>query len=286
VTPVAPAPEVATSTRARPARGDRSAGARLEVAARRLRVVRRAEGAYARRVADLGPAFGALLELFGPLAAKALGAFARTALGMCALSLLACAGAYALAADGSPLRGAIALAASLAIFAFAGALLSVKRALGSALLHGFERLSLGSKTSRLLFERIAGVDLEAAHGERGPSAVRYAERVPLAQAEARLVAAADWLLHTGGGATGFLRRRLRKAAVDRVAALTLARFRSDAAQHGGVDVARVRDEVTAQVDALVAKTISGALFKVTLVIVVAACAASAGASLLVRRVIS
>lgn len=234
---------------------------------------------------DLGPALGAMIDLFGPLVGRALRAFAGTALGMFALSSLACVGAYLLAAEGSPLRGALSVLVSLVVFAVAGAVLAVKRAIGSALLEGFARLSLGAKTSRLLFERILDVDPAGAHGERGAAVVRYAERVPLADAEARLVAATDWLLRTDAHATGFFRRRLRQAAVDRVAALTLARFRSDASAHGGVDMVAVRDEVTAQVDALVAKTISGALLKVTVAVVLAACAASVLGALAIRHAI-
>jgi len=236
-------------------------------------------------MADLGPAFEALLDLLGPLVGRALRAFAGTVVGMCVLSVVACIVSFELAAQGSVLRGVASVAASLVVFGIAGGLLAVKRALGSALLHGFARLSLGAKTSRVLFERMAGVDFAGAHGDRGPSAVRFAERVPLAEAEARLVAATDWLLRTDERTTGFIRKRLRRAAIDRVATLTLARFRSDASQHGGVDIARVRDQVTTQVDAVVTKSISGGLLKVTLAIVAAAWVASIAASLLIRRVV-
>lgn len=54
---------------------------------------------------DLGPAFGALLELFGPVVGAALKALLRTVFGMVLLGTVVMGSTIAYAADGSWLRG-------------------------------------------------------------------------------------------------------------------------------------------------------------------------------------
>lgn len=230
-------------------------------------------------MADLGPAFGALAELFGPLVSRALGAFFSTAIGMVTLSLMAGAGCYFIAADGSVLRGMVAVVIAIATFTVFGVALSIKRAIGGSLVQGFAKLGLGSKTTHVLFGRMLAIDENDLHGERGVEVARTAERLPLVQAEARLRAAVDWLLRAGDGSKfGFFRCKIRAAAVDKVSLVTLARFREEAAASGGVNLVKVRDELAAKIDLMIANMLNRALLKVTLVLVIAACVISLGAA--------
>lgn len=230
-------------------------------------------------MADLGPAFGALAELFGPLVKRALGAFFATAFGMVTLSILAGVGCYFIAADGSVLRGLVAVLIALLCFGVLGVALSIKRAVGGALIEGFARLGLGSKTMHVLFGRMLAIDANDLHGERGVDVARTAERLPLVQAETALRGAVDWLLRAGDGSQlGFFRRKIRAAAVEKVSLVTLARFREEAAVSGGVNLVKVRDELAATIDRMIATMLDRALMKVTLVLVVAACVLSLGAA--------
>jgi len=133
--------------------------------------------------------------------------------------------------------GAVALAEALA----AGVLLGGKRALVTALAHGLRSLRLGRSAVRLLFGRGLGVSPEQEFGGRGGRVVQGVERLPLAQAEQRLGDAVRALLSappSGGGLTGWFRRRLQAGLLGRVQGDTLARFREEGARHGGGDLLR------------------------------------------------
>jgi uncharacterized membrane protein len=132
-----------------------------------------------------------------------------------------------------------------------GTLLGGKRALVMALVHGLRTYRLGGAVVGLLFRRLLGVEAEAPAGERGAWLARAAERVPLAQAEARLNGAVEAVLAApaeGGGPLGWGRRRLQTRLVSAVGKYTLARFREEGAKEGGVDLVKVQAELATRVD--------------------------------------
>jgi hypothetical protein len=131
-----------------------------------------------------------------------------------------------------------------------GVLLGGKRAVVMALVHGLRSLRLGRSAVRLIFDRLLGADPAAQGGEPG-ALVRVAERIPLAQAERRLTDAVHGLLDTPpaeGGQASWWRRRLHSRLLDLVRKYTLARFRQEGAESGGIDLVKVRVEVEETID--------------------------------------
>lgn len=230
---------------------------------------------------DLGPAFGELAGLFGPLLKRALGAFLQTAFGMVCFALGVSTACYFIAANGSRLHGLVAVVIALACFGIAGPLLALKRALGSALAEGVKKVALGSRIAHLLVARMLAVREEEAHGERGIGLARVAETVPLQEAEIRLTKATTWLLGAEQS-SGYFRKKLRGMAVEKVAFVTLARFRDEARTHGGVNLVKVEGELGSWVDAKVLATIEGVLLKVTVLFVVVAASVALAAAGLIR----
>jgi len=149
--------------------------------------------------------------------------------------------------------GLIAALVALAECVIVGVMLAAKRAIGVTLVHGLRKYQLGSKAVRLIFGRLLGVSAEETHGERGGWATRTAERLPLGQAEQRLGDAIRHIVHappTNGGATGWIRRRVQVRLLGLVHKFTLARFRDEDAQHGGVDLLKVQDDLGKRIDGL------------------------------------
>jgi hypothetical protein len=73
----------------------------------------------------------------------------------------------------------------------------------------------------------------------------------------------------GGGATGGLRRRIHRKLTGAVQTYTLARFRADDAQHGGIDLSKLRADMEARADeVLIAKLRSGLTMWTALVLIV------------------
>lgn len=222
---------------------------------------------------DLGPV-GSILEIGAPILRRAFAAFASSALATAVLGLGVCAVSFLFASKRSTLHGVFALAIALALFTALGLVLAVKRAILAALLHGFEKLQLGERTTRALFLRILA-------GETGAAIQRAAERVPLDVAEGKLRGAVDALV-AEDRASGLFRRRIRAAAIDKVAIVTLARFRDEGARHGGVDLVKVRDELAARIDQLVVDAIGGAALKLSATLLGAATACSLLAAYVLR----
>lgn len=105
-----------------------------------------------------------------------------------------------------------------------------------------------------------------------------ASRVPLAQAEAWLRGRVDALAREepqGGGVRGWLRRSIRARLFAQVEKLTQAKFRDHGAQHGGVDLMRVRDELAGRIDQTLVDTLKAGMFKVTALLVAASMLGSA-----------
>jgi len=203
------------------------------------------------------------------LAAPAVMALLRTGLGMFVFSLLMAGVSYSVAASASAGRGFVAVAFTLVVCLVLGAVLAVKRAVLSALIYGLGKMELGRRTLELIFGRLLGVDETAPSGERGGVAARALERMPLAQAEARLSEAVRGLLK-GDGNASWLRRGLQTQLLQRVEKLTLARFRSEGAAHGGVDLPKMRALLADEMDQLLRDTLDAALMKITAVVILVA----------------
>lgn len=210
---------------------------------------------------DLGPAVGALLEVFGPVIGAALKALLRTVFGMVLLGVVVTVATVAYVAQGSWLRGGIAAAVLLVALAVVTGILAVKNAVMRGLLHGLQKLALGKRVLGVLFAKL-GVTDDSTQGERAGALGRTVERVPLRDAEARLRGAVNAVLAERAEKTGvraWLARKLIASAVTRIEAITLARFRSEDAQAGGVDLLVVRDELSTTIDQTLASTISSKL---------------------------
>lgn len=217
---------------------------------------------------DLGPVFGALLDLFGPVIGAALKALLKTVFGMVLLGMLVTSVTVYFASQGSWLRGLIAAVLSLVALAICTAILAVKNAIMRGLLHGLTKLSLGTRVLKLLFNQL-GVTEESTQGARAGAIGRTIEKLPLREAEARLSGAVKSLLDERAGKTGvraWMARKLIEGALTRIENITLARFRSEDAKAGGVDLLVVRDELAAGIDTTLAKGISASLNKVNLLI--------------------
>lgn len=231
---------------------------------------------------DLGPFVGALAELIGPL----IGAFLRTTVGMFTLSGIMAFVAYRIAADsGSPWKSLLAIVLVLALGAVLGTVLAIKRAVLTALRHGVAKLKLGQRTLGALFAKILGLSgaaAEAQAGTRGGAIAQTVERLPLLRAEELLINAVSGLKKEGG-VSGFFLSRLHQAIIDRVAAITLARFRAEGAQAGGVDLIKVRDELSVGIEDLLCGIFDKAMLKLTALIAIALCLGAILAAVAIKR---
>jgi hypothetical protein len=95
------------------------------------------------------------------------------------------------------------------------------------------------------------------------------ERVPLAQAEARVKTAVRDLLAAPserGGLTGFAAGRLRARLLRSVEVYTLARFRERDQAEGGVNLAAVRDDLAGRIDGALERRLTQTLNLWTVVV--------------------
>ena len=147
----------------------------------------------------------------------------------------------------------LAVVLALVEAALIGVLLGSKRAMVAALMHGIAKLKLGSSVVGVCFRRLLKVSARERHGERGTPVAQTVERLPLAQAEQRLIEAIDVLMRAapeGGGMTVWFRRWLHRRLLGLVRDCTLAQFREEGAQEGGLDLIQVQAEVEAHIDEL------------------------------------
>ncbi len=217
---------------------------------------------------DLGPVFGALLDLFGPVIGAALKALLKTVFGMALLGAVVTVTTVYFAAQGSWLRGLIAAVLSLVALAIVTGILAVKNAIMRGLLHGLKTLQLGTRVLTLLFNQL-GVTENSKQGERAGAVGRTVERLPLRDAEAKLSGAVLSLLAERAGKTGvraWMARKLIEAALTRIEAITLARFREQDSRTGGVDLLVVRDELAASIDGTLASGIAAQLNKLNILV--------------------
>jgi hypothetical protein len=191
--------------------------------------------------------------IVGGLLLVAVRSFVCTLLGLLALGVILAACSYFILAQRHPVYGVLAALVALLGCLAVGVVLGAKRAPVMALVHGLRKHRLGALSVRLIFERLLGVHAEQAFGERGGVVARAVERLPLAQAEKRLDEAVTELLDApaqGGGLAGRIRRRLQNILLRAVRKYTLARFREEDAQHGGIDLVRVQAEMGERIDGL------------------------------------
>lgn len=219
-------------------------------------------------MADLGPVVGAVGDLAAPLLGRALKAFLATWLGMFALGLAVAVGSVWVAWGHGPRAVSLAGLGGCLLFGLAGFALAGQRAVGAALLEGLRRAQLGTRTVRAIFDALADT--------RGAEVLA---RLPLAAAEERLRAVVQSIITSparGGGLRASLGRRIRNTLVEKVEALTVARFRAEGAGEGGIDVQKIGAELAGKADAALEDQVRGLMFRVTLMVVLGAALVQAG----------
>jgi hypothetical protein len=166
--------------------------------------------------------------------------------------------------------GLIAAIIALLECVIVGIFLSGKRAVTVTVVHGLRKHRFGSTVVHLVFGRLLGISAEPA-GERGGMLVRAVERLPLAQVEKRLNDTVRNIVNapSGGGLTGWIRRRVQLRLVAAVRACTLARFREEAAQHGSIDLVKVQTDLGDRIDGLLIGKLHGGINLWTLCVLVA-----------------
>ena len=153
-----------------------------------------------------------------------------------------------------PFYGALAVVVALAESLIVGLVFGAKRAVVTALAHGFRTLGLGRRVVGTVFDRLSG--------ERGEWVAQRLESLPLAQAEKGLDQAVRHVVNVGaseGASSGWVRPRLEKRLLGLVQKVTLARFREEGAERGGVNVARVRTDLESRIDDVLVAKIRGGL---------------------------
>jgi hypothetical protein len=207
---------------------------------------------FTQTMSDLGPAVGAIFELLSPIVGPVFKAMFRTVFGMVALVSFAVIGSVWFASQGSMLRGLLAATLCLVSGAIVTGVLVMKNGMLRGLLAAVERVSIGKKTLSLVFSKL-GVD-ESGANENRTGLLGTAERIPLAQAQAKLQTVVQSVLQERAEKTGFrawISRKLMYALLERVEALTLARFRDENASSGGVNLLKVRDELGGSIDSMI-----------------------------------
>lgn len=159
--------------------------------------------------------------------------------------------------------GVVAALVALAEALGAAGVLGLKRAVISAMIDALRSWQLGRKAVRMLFDRLVGPANETPAGATSGMIAGGLQRVPLAEVERRLTGAVRSVLKTSDGpatsSAGRLRKRLEVRLLAMTAKYTLTKFRDDDAAHGGVDVAKVRAELEANVDDLIADKLRGGM---------------------------
>ncbi len=145
--------------------------------------------------------------------------------------------------------GAAGLA--LAESAVAGVMLGMSRATANVLAYALGKLRLGSNLVALIFDRLVAA---AGADPRGGQVVSAVARLPLAQTDVLLSSTVREL--TGEvEANGWLRNKIQARLLEAVGKYTLARFREEGAQHGGVNLLAVRSELERAIDDSLVKNV-------------------------------
>lgn len=203
---------------------------------------------------DLLGVGGGLVEL----AWVALRSFLGTLLVFTAAGIVLACVSYYFLHEGHGLYGVIAATVALLESVATGVVLGGKRAMAMAVAHGLAMLRLGRILVRLVFERMLGVAEGDAFGMRGGRVARRLERLPLAKAEELLSSAVRDLTGDDAARGSWLRRKIQARLLEAVRKYTLTRFRQESAEHGGIDLVKVQEELEQGVDAaLVCKVSRG-----------------------------
>lgn len=161
------------------------------------------------------------------------------------------------------LAGAVALVEAVA----AGVFLGVKRGLVVATAERVGAIRPGGSMVRLIFERILRITDEEKFGERGGTIGQGLERMPLARADELLSRAARGV--TGDAEEGgWVRRTMQTWMLKAVRTCTLAKFREEGAQHGGVNLLKVKDELEQTVDDMIVRKVRAATRTWTVIVIV------------------
>ncbi|MBI3821642.1 MAG: hypothetical protein HY289_03070 [Planctomycetes bacterium] len=147
-----------------------------------------------------------------------------------------------------------------------GIFLGAKRALVMTFAHGLGKLRLGEMLLRLVFDRMIGIASTEAVGERGGRLVQVIERLPLAKADERLRKVIQDLTGEAGQGS-WLRRKIQSRLLDAVSKYTLARFRDEDAERGGVDLIKVKDEIEQNADDAIVRKVRGGVRTLTLAVI-------------------
>lgn len=154
--------------------------------------------------------------------------------------------------------GAIAAVVALTESLTTGVLLGAKRAVVMVAAHGFGELRMGRALVRLVFERmLVGIPTEDADGQN-TLARRGFKRLPLAQADEVLSSAVRSVMGDAEQG-GWLRRTVQRWLLEAVRKYTLARFREEGAQQGGVDLLLVQAELEENIDDAIVEKLRASL---------------------------
>ncbi|HEY8210639.1 MAG TPA: hypothetical protein VIG99_24315 [Myxococcaceae bacterium] len=182
-----------------------------------------------------------------------------TALGMMVLAAVLSGAAFAIAYEGVWWHGALAVVLTLVNVGVIGSILTVKRAILGGLARGVRDQNLGQKAALLVFK------------PDGPLG-RVAERIPFVEAEQRLRSAVESVLGQKAQEKGFrasIARSIQARLLRSIEQVTLKRFHTDAAEHGGVALAQVGAEIGERVNQLVFDHVRGMANKLTAMMVLA-----------------
>jgi len=131
--------------------------------------------------------------------------------------------------------------------AAAGFALGGKRSILMALMHGLGSLQLGSSLVRLVFERMLRIVEGKEVGGGNTRIAHEIGRLPFSQANQLLTGAVQSVLGDKEE-EGWLRRRIRARLLGVVQKYTLTRFRREDAEHGNIDLLKVKQELEQSVD--------------------------------------
>lgn len=228
-----------------------------------------------------------ILSAATDIAGPALASFFKTAFGMSLLAIGLCIAGYFIAADGSMLRGLLAVLTAAVACAIIGFTASWKQALAGGALALLRRQKVAAMLLSVVFDKALGVSDESQAGMRGGQLVQRIERLPLNEAVSKLRMA---IIHrikaapTGGGLSGMLRRKAEAVLLGYLEQIALTRFRDEANRQGGVDLLKVRNELSATIDDMIIDRIGSAMLKTTLLLAAGAAAISLGAAFGIKQI--
>lgn len=206
---------------------------------------------------------GDLFVLAASAAGEAMRGLLKTALGTMVLAFVLAGIAFWIAFDGSWPRGVLAAVLVLMEAGVIGAILTAKRAVLSGLAGGLRSQHLGQRAASLLLS------------PDGPMG-RVAGAIPVAEAERRLRLAVDSMLGLAAQREGIrasIARAIQERLLRMIEQVTLARFRADAAEHGGgVDITKVCEEIGNRADELLLGQVRGVANRLTAILVLASTA--------------